>query len=421
MRKPNTIQSIVDQHLCMGCGACAAARPDLITMSDTENQGRRPRFEATASPSEQRQLARICPGREIHFEAASSYDEAAWGPVLEVWEGHACDSELRFRGSSGGAVSALALHQLESGSAAGVVQVAARKDNPLLNQTIISRSRSDIVSATASRYSPASPCERLADVRADARPHVFIGKPCDVAGAHHLMQSDTALRDRIGLTLSIFCAGTPSTAASKELIRKMGIHDEATIENVRYRGNGWPGRMAIRYRDPQDDAPRSASISYEKGWGDILQKHTQWRCRLCADHIGEHADISIGDPWYRPIGKNEVGDSLIVVRTERGRRALQAAMNAGYLVAERRSVATLAASQPNLERAKGAVYARCLTMRAVGGSAPIYRGGALHRVWLRALSPVAKVQSVAGTLKRVLKKRLLRPERGLAFHNSSKS
>lgn len=112
---------------------------------------------------------------------------------------------------------------------------------------------------------------------------------------------------------------------------------------------------------------------------------------------------------------------MIVVRTERGRRALQAAMNAGYLVAERRSVATLAASQPNLERAKGAVYARCLTMRAVGGSAPIYRGGALHRVWLRALSPVAKVQSVAGTLKRVLKKRLLRPERGLAFQNSSKS
>ena len=57
------------------------------------------------------------------------------------------------------------------------------------------------------------------------------------------------------------------------------------------------------------------------------------------------------------------------------------------------------------------MFARCLTVRAVGGAAPIYKGGALHRVWLRALSPVAKLQSIGGTLKRIVKKRILRPER----------
>jgi coenzyme F420 hydrogenase subunit beta len=416
MRRLDSIDKVVNRHLCMGCGACAAARPDLVTMIDTESHGRRPRLRKHASKAENQALARICPGREIRFDPANDYDSAAWGPVLQVWEGHAVDPELRFRGSSGGVVSALALHRIESGAAAGVVQVRARKDEPLLNETVISRSRDDVLAASASRYSPASPCERLADVRADGRKHIFVGKPCDVAGANKLMRKDERLRNSIGLTVSIFCAGTPSQRATKQLIQALDIHDRACIDEVRYRGEGWPGRMAVHYRETAESAPKRSSMTYAKGWGEILQKHTQWRCRMCADHLGEHADLSVGDPWYRPIGENEQGESLIVVRTERGRQALREAVASGYLVLERRSLATLAASQPNLERTKGAVFGRCLTVRAVGGVAPIYRGGALHRVWLRALSPVAKLQSIGGTLKRILKKRILRPERAVGLH-----
>ena len=86
-------------------------------------------------------------------------------------------------------------------------------------------------------------------------------------------------------------------------------------------------------------------------------------------------------------------------------------MQAGVLQLEPRSVATLAASQPNLEQTKGAVSARCLIAKGTGAAAPQYRGAALHRVWWRALSPTAKLKSVAGTLKRLLRKGLLRDER----------
>jgi coenzyme F420 hydrogenase subunit beta len=403
------LKKIVDQHLCMGCGACAAARPNAIKMVDTINHGRRPALRNGADPESARGTAGICPGREIRFAPARNYDEAAWGPVLEVWEGHATDHELRFNGSSGGAISALALYCLEAGKTAGAVQVRARKDQPLLNETVISKSRSDVLAATASRYSPASPCEKLADVREDGRKHLFIGKPCDVAGATRLMKDDPALGDSIALTISIFCAGTPSTAATRELLDKMGVTDQAALESVRYRGRGWPGRMTARFSQEGKET-QSASMSYAEGWGEILQKYTQWRCRLCADHLGEHADLSIGDPWYRPIGKDELGDSLIVVRTERGRRILQATVAAGYLTIEARSLQTLAASQPNLERAKGAVFARCLTSRAVGAAAPVYRGGALYKVWWRTLTPLGKARSVLGTLKRIVRRRVRSPE-----------
>jgi coenzyme F420 hydrogenase subunit beta len=101
MRQSDSLEKIVDRHLCMGCGACAAARPDLISMVDTETHGRRPKISKRTSAATSRSLAEICPGRSIRFAPAQDYDEAAWGPVLEVWEGHATDPELRFRGSSG--------------------------------------------------------------------------------------------------------------------------------------------------------------------------------------------------------------------------------------------------------------------------------------------------------------------------------
>ena len=404
------LRKIVQQHMCMGCGACAAARPDVVKMIDTEEHGRRPMIKPGTAPEVTQSLAKICPGREIDFAPARTYDEAAWGPVLEVWEGHATDPTLRFHGSSGGAISALALYCVESETVAGAVQVRARKDQPLLNETVISKSRDEILEASASRYSPASPCEKLAEVRSDGRKHMFVGKPCDVAGATRLMDADPNLRESIALTVSIFCAGTPSKAATRELIRAMDVPEEAQVDAVRYRGLGWPGRMSVQFHQKGNDRVESASMSYADGWGKILQKHTQWRCRLCADHLGEHADLSIGDPWYRPIGEHEPGDSLIVVRTERGRRILRAAVEAGYLDIEARTLETLAASQPNLERTKGAVFARCITARLVGAAAPVYRGGAMHRVWWRALTPVTKLQSVLGTLKRIFRKRILLPE-----------
>jgi coenzyme F420 hydrogenase subunit beta len=421
MSNLDSIERVVERHLCMGCGACAAVRPGLVKMVDTEHHGRRPVVKSGLSDDTASALADVCPGKEIVFQPAANYDEAAWGPILEVWEGHATDPELRFSASSGGAVSAIALHGIESDNAAGAVQVRARKDQALLNETVISESRADVLAASASRYSPASPCEKLADVRADGRKHIFIGKPCDIAGANRLMQMDERMRNSIGLTVSIFCAGTPSLAGTRELISRLGVSEELELDELRYRGNGWPGRMTVHFKSVDEKRIKPESMTYAKGWGEILQKHKQWRCQLCVDHLGEHADLSIGDPWYRPIGDDEQGESLIVVRTERGRKALRAAVEAGYLVVERRTVATLAASQSNLEQTKGAVFGRCLTSRAVGSAAPRYQGGGHGRVWWHALTPLAKAQSFIGTIKRIIRKRLWVRERAKPLMGNSES
>ena len=416
MNRTDTIQNVVNRHLCMGCGTCAAARPDLVRMADTVAHGRRPVIADDAPADTGRALAKVCPGRAIDAKPPApndsrDYSHAAWGPVLEVWEGYATDPELRFNGSSGGVVSALASFCIEQKDYAGAVQVRARPDQPLLNEAVISRSRGEVLAASALRYAPASPCERLSDLKGSDQPHVFIGKPCDVAGSALLAAEEPSLASSLALSISIFCAGTPSVAGSRELLRRLGVSGDDEVLDLRYRGRGWPGNMTVRFRKADTGEVEDASTSYAEGWGEILQKHKQWRCQLCADHLGEHADLSIGDPWYRPVAEDDAGQSLIVVRTERGRRIVREAIRAGVLKLEQRSLATLAASQPNLEKTRGAVFGRGLAARVARGRAPRYRGAGLHRVWWRALSPIEKFRSIAGTLKRLVRKGLLRSER----------
>jgi coenzyme F420 hydrogenase subunit beta len=406
-RPPRGVHGIADvaeRHLCCGCGTCAYVQPDEVRMVDVVDKGRRPLVEPGADTTA---ALAACPGAGL----AHGHDRPdgllpgmfdLWGPVLEVWEGHAGDHDLRYAGSSGGAASALALHALEAEGFHGVLHTGARPDVPYLNRTVMSHDRAQLLANAGSRYAPASPCDGLGEVESAPAPCVFIGKPCDVAGADMARRQRPGLDERLGLTVAVFCAGTPSTKGTLEMIAAMGIDDPATVSGVRYRGNGWPGMARV---DVAGD-PTARELTYDESWGRILQKHRQWRCQVCADHTGEMADVSVGDPWYREIPPGEPGRSLVLVRTERGRDLVHKAIASGALVLERVDPDVVARSQPNLVRTRGAVWGRTVAMRALGAPAPRFERMPTFPTWLADLTPKQKAQSLIGTARRVLKRGL---------------
>jgi coenzyme F420 hydrogenase subunit beta len=410
-----TIQTVVDEHMCSGCGGCAFANPGRIQMQDTLEHGRRP-VSINGSSLHAFSAQVVCPS----VAQPSSHDDRekpdsqnpglielreSWGPVLEIWEGHATDSEIRHRGSSGGVTTALALYAVEQQEMQGVVHVRAKQDAPLLNETVVSTDRSSLLAGSGSRYSPASPCEGLDRIAEGVRPSVFIGKPCDIAATAKARSHNAELDEKLGLTLAIFCAGTPSIQGTIELARRLGVDSPEQISSVRYRGQGWPGKMTVTYKD-DSDVETTRTIDYSDGWGEILQKHRQWRCHVCPDHTGEHSDISVGDPWYRPIAPGEAGSSLVLVRTERGRQLVRQAMAAGYVELSPRESWVMNASQPHLLHSQGAVWGRAVAMRMAGIRTPLVRSRRRLLQWIRTLSLRQKVQSVLGTLKRIRRKRL---------------
>ena len=410
-RRIDGISDVAEFQLCAGCGVCAVVQPEAVSMVDDIDAGRRP---VVSKGTDGRLLPTVdalaaCPGHDLGHarkpEPGPDGLDPAWGPVLEVWEGYAADPDLRFAGSSGGLASAIALDAIEHRDHHGLLHIRARAETPYLNETTLSTSREEILAATGSRYAPASPCDRLDLIERAPKPCVFVGKPCDVAAVAKTRSSRPALDARVGLTVAIFCAGTPSTRGTFEMLERMGIASPESIEALRYRGNGWPGNAVATIRT-QDGALEERSLTYEGSWGEVLQRHRQWRCYVCPDHTGEFADIAVGDPWYREISDDEPGLSLVLVRTVRGREALKEAMSSGAVEAWPAAPSILPESQPGLLRVRGAVGGRVAILRILRVPTPRFSNLPMLRVWITRLSLRAKFQSTIGTLKRIRRRGL---------------
>lgn len=401
------IQDVAELQLCTGCGACAYVEPDTIEMIDVLEHGRRPRVrEGIAVSAPTPAAMRVCPG----IDQSHTFDRRnpalnrkllpSWGPVLGMWEGHAADADIRFGGSSGGAASALALHAIEQQGMHGVLHIKARDDVPYLNRTVLSRTREEILSATGSRYAPASPCDGLQQIEDAPSPCVFIGKPCDNVAVSKARAVRPALDRKLGLTIAFFCAGTPTTAGTIDMLRRMGVNDLASVRSLRYRGNGWPG-LATVVVEAEGGGTKSSTLTYEQSWGEVLSRSKQWRCNLCPDRTGEFADVSVGDPWYQGVPEGDPGRSLIIARTERGRRAILDAIDAGYLVATPAEDWKLPASQRGFIGLRGSIWGRLLALRLTRTPTPTYRGFHLFRHWLLKIDMSERARSIAGAMRRV--------------------
>lgn len=410
------IIDVAENHLCCGCGVCAYLAPDSLRMVDDSRQGRRPVVIAGADKGDDSSVAalRACPGIALAAPARLAPEDGLfpqlhsdWGNVLGIWEGYATDAQIRREGSSGGAVSALALYAIEKEGYSGALHSKADSRFPFLNHPVFSRNRAEVLSAAGSRYSPASPCEGLRLLEDAPGRGVFIGKPCDVTAALNAARQREVLHEKAGLFISVFCAGAPALQGSFAVFRHLGCADPRSVREFCYRGPGWPGETVLTY-DNQGRTER-AVMTYDESWGDILQKYRPWRCRVCPDHTGEFADIAVGDPWYDRPQPGEAGRSLILARTPRGLDFVRKAISSGYLIVCELAPEKLPLAQPWLLENRGRVWGQQLACRLAGGPFPQLRGFALFAGW-RKLTLKSKLRSVLGTVRRVVGRGLLRRE-----------
>ncbi|QPZ91820.1 Coenzyme F420 hydrogenase/dehydrogenase, beta subunit C-terminal domain [Thioclava electrotropha] len=389
--------------LCAGCGLCAGVAPQEIAMAPDARGFLRPVQSAEISARAETAIAACCPGLGQSAQRVAPGEEPLWGRFMEMKSGHATDADLRHAGASGGALSALALHLLQSGRVDAIAQIEPDPDNPIGNRMRLSTTRDEVLGAAGSRYAPSAPLADLSSLIADGRRFAVIGKPCDAVALRALVARDPKLARSFPVILSFFCAGVPSAEGARELLAEMGAPEDQ-LTAFRYRGNGWPGKTVAALHDGS-----TRVTSYHAAWGGVLSRHIQHRCKICADGTGVAADLVCADAWEAddagyPLFEEAPGHSLIVARTRLGAEILREAEAAEAVETAPFDVAELAAIQPGQRERRRALFARLAALKLMARPIPRYEGMNLRACALQ--NPVTRnLRNFAGTVRRVLRGR----------------
>lgn len=398
-----TIARVLKGELCTGCGLCAGVADGAVAMTTLAPGYSRPEIRKRVSDQAEQAISHACPGQRVAPWQAAPHQHLSWGPWLQTLTGYAADPDVRFCASSGGALSGLLIHALETELVDAVLHVAADPDQPTRNVVTWSRTRDEVIGAAGSRYAASSP---LADINAALSQDLrlaFVGKPCDVSALRQLANVDARVNARFPLMLSFFCAGVPSHNGADRIVRDMGFEPEE-VRAFRYRGNGWPGLTRAETHDG-----RVAEMRYEDSWGGQLSKEVQFRCKICPDAVGGVADIACADAWYGgetgyPQFEEQDGRSLIMSRTATGDRLLRDAMLAGKIVAEALPVSDIDLMQPGQARRKRLVAARLAACAATLQPRPKMTGLDVGRA-ARQAGAIETVKNWLGTMRRIVQGR----------------
>lgn len=342
----DTVRDIADQNLCTQCGTCVALCPvHAIEMKLDSMKGLyTPDVDFDLCTS-CRLCVKVCPGHDVNFPLLNRRifgldgEDQYLTNFLDCYAGHAADKQVRHQSSSGGMVTALLIHLLETGRIDGALVTRTVPEHPLRPVPFIARTRADIIASARSKYCPVPANVALGAIRQTPGKYAVVGLSCHMEGIRKAAEFDDALRERIVLHVGLFCGHSLSFTATEYLLRQYDIAPE-NVRRIEYRGGGWPGGIRVYTKDE-----KKIFIPHFEAWKLFDVAFTPWRCLLCRDGSAELADISFGDAWLDEFSGDPEGISAIVIRTPAGDTAFRSLVKARGAAVKAIESERIAASQ----------------------------------------------------------------------------
>jgi coenzyme F420 hydrogenase subunit beta len=388
----------------MGCGLCESlAGRDVLRLEMSPQGGERPIQVGTLDSVVEEQILEVCPGNVVRAPAKRPgvNRDRIWGNGRRIVKAHASDPEVRFRGTSGGVLSALTIHLLETEQVKFILHVAASTDQPMRSIDHVSFDAAQVLEGARARYGPAAPLRNFTQLLERGEKFAFVGKPCDVAAVRNLSRSDPRVRELVPYLFTMVCGGASELGMSTDYLNECELTED-DVSEFRYRGYGNPGPTHVETHDG-----RTFEKTYQQFWGGGESTwRLQFRCKICPDAIGEQADVVAMDCWpgASPVGEDE-GFNALIARTGAGLRLLNEAQAAGVLtVLEELEFRTLDTFQPHQVLRRRAALARLSAYTTATGIRPRFSG---HRLVEAAagIGVRANIENALGTWRRVRAKR----------------
>lgn len=403
-----TISEVIASDLCSGCGACAGLSKGAVKMEISDQGFLRPNIVSAVAQEQDDFFDKYCPGvtashTELLKSEVRSEGSSLWGDYLDYGLAWSSDSNVRESGASGGVLTGLAKFLLESGVVDGVLLSKESRINPYIVETVIETVPENIINYGGSRYAPSAPLSVIPTIDKFTGSLAVIGRPCDISALRAIMNERRDLNKKIKYLLSFFCAGTPSILGSERIANKLKF-DPSEIKHISYRGNGWPGKTKL-----VNSQGVFGEMDYSEAWGSILNKHLQWRCKICADGVGEAADIVVADGWDcdergYPLFNEKKGKSVYIARSVAGVKLLDEVFTKNILVQSQADIDMLKSIQPGQYRRRMTLLSRVLAAKIMFRKVPVYDLTSLFR-WFRYGSAKVVLSGFLGTIRTIVKSR----------------
>ncbi|MDD1677668.1 MAG: Coenzyme F420 hydrogenase/dehydrogenase, beta subunit C-terminal domain [Methanomicrobiales archaeon] len=323
-------REVWDEGRCAGCGACVAVCPaDAFSYPGGESHPRHTEYCKEASDGVPCGACyEVCP-RVLPPRA----DQPLVGEFIRLLSAKA-GFEVPGR-QSGGAVTALLLHALETGLVDAVVTVTEDPWTHRPSSAVITSSEI-LVTQAGSRYNwwvPLMAALKEAVIRKKYHHIALVGVPCVVQATKRIRESDNALlrpfNRSIRLVIGLFCTESFDYASLVE----GKLTRERHIEPWQIRRFEVKGNLDLTLSDGT-----TLTIPLKD-----LEGSVRPGCATCTDFTALDADISAG-----AVG-SEAGYTTLIIRTPVGEGFLEQALRTGRLVTgpaiDRKAIERLAAKK----------------------------------------------------------------------------
>jgi coenzyme F420 hydrogenase subunit beta len=286
------------------------------------------------------------------------------GNHIEIFCGHARDPDDRRRVASGGVVTSLLAHALRSGMVDAVALSKGDYSNGKIDYRFDLVTDADRVQDYGTSVYFNIPVERHWKKIDEFPGRVAVcALPCHIAAFRRRQQEGRGLAN-VPLLLSLFCGHNNEPELLNFVFDQHGI-DEAEVTDVRVDRSYLGGDVWVEMSDGTLRSIPFRHFNVYRG----LWCFSKSMCRYCDDHLGAHADISIGDVFVPEYRNRALKHSAMVARTEAGCSLIHSALRSNVLSAEPIDTDIVFRAQKRVIVPSGDLLSRYYACRLVGYTA----------------------------------------------------